>query len=141
MGRWIANMLQLSRKVYGALAIGLMLGAVPLAAGRDLPGGAQLLLGATASAAGPATGINRETKADRSAALTRPGVATHTISLQLNGLADTSVLVRMPVVARNGSSAPSLIKSGSGKPIVACEPVVSVLTEVAKLLQPGRCVT
>jgi len=134
-------MLQLSRKLYGALAIGLMLGAVPLAAGRDLAGGAQLLLGATASAAAPATGINREAKADRSAGLVRLGVATHTISLQLNGLANTSVLVRMPVAARNGSSAPSLIKSGSGKTIVACEPVVSVLTEVAKLLQPGRCVT
>jgi hypothetical protein len=132
-------MLQLPRKVYGALAIGMMLVAVPLAAGRDLAGG--VLLGATASAAAPATGINREIKADRSAALIRPGVATHTISLQLNGLANTSVLVRMPVAARNGSSAPSLIKSGSGKTIVACEPVVSVLTEVAKLLQPGRCVT
>jgi hypothetical protein len=28
-----------------------------------------------------------------------------------------------------------------GRTAVACEPVVSVLTEVAKLLQPGRCVT
>jgi hypothetical protein len=136
-------MLQPSPKVYGALAIALMLGAVPLAAGRDLAGGAQLLLGATASAAAPASGINREAKADRSAAIARSQVATRTISLQLNGLTDTSVLVRMPVAngARNGSFAPSLIKSGGGKPTVACEPVVSVLTEVAKLLQPGRCIT
>ena len=27
------------------------------------------------------------------------------------------------------------------KPTIACEPMVSSLTEVAKLLQPGRCVT
>jgi|SRR5215212_316302 len=143
MGRWITNMLQPSREVYGAIAIALMLGAVPLAAGRDLAGGAQLLLGATASVAVPATGINREAKADRSVGVARPRVATHTISLQLTGLADTSVLVRMPVAngPRNGSSAPSMIKSGSGKPTFACEPVVSVLTEVAKLLQPGRCIT
>ena len=33
------------------------------------------------------------------------------------------------------------MNSGSRKTAVACEPVVSVLTEVAKLLQPGRCVT
>jgi len=32
-------------------------------------------------------------------------------------------------------------KPGDRKMTVACEPVVSVLTEVAKLLQPGRCVT
>jgi hypothetical protein len=28
-----------------------------------------------------------------------------------------------------------------GRPTIACEPMVSSLTEVAKLLQPGRCVT
>jgi hypothetical protein len=36
-------------------------------------------------------------------------------------------------------AAPAFAKPG--KTAVACEPVVSVLTEVAKLLQPGRCVT
>jgi hypothetical protein len=43
--------------------------------------------------------------------------------------------------ARNGSSAPALTRSGDRKMMVACEPVVSVLTEVVRLLQPGRCVT
>ncbi len=45
--------------------------------------------------------------------------------------------------ARNGPAAlPSLFKSGDRrKATVACEPMVSVLTEVAKQLQPGRCVT
>ena len=64
-----------------------------------------------------------------------------TISLQFNGLADTSVLVRVPVAqaSRPSSFAPSWTRSG--KRAVACEPVVSVLTEVAKQLEPGRCVT
>ena len=44
----------------------------------------------------------------------------------------------MPATAR----APSLFNSGDRrKATVACEPMVSVLTEVAKQLQPGRCVT
>jgi hypothetical protein len=42
---------------------------------------------------------------------------------------------------RSGSSAPLLTKSGDRKATVACEPPVSVLTEVAKRLQPGRCIT
>jgi hypothetical protein len=70
-------------------------------------------------------------------------VPTRTISIRLDGLSDTSVLVRVPVAmaARNSSSAPALTKSGDRKLTVACEPVVSVLTEVARQLQPGRCVT
>jgi hypothetical protein len=42
---------------------------------------------------------------------------------------------------RNRPPAPGLTKPGDRKLRVACEPVVSTLTEVAKLLQPGRCVT
>ena len=91
----------------------------------------------------PATSINRAGKADRAAGVARSDVPTRTISLQLNGLADTSVLVRVPVAQapRNGAFIPSLMRSGDTKPTVACEPVVSVLTEVAKQLQAGRCVT
>ena len=130
-------MSQLSRGIFGAVAIALTLGAVPLAAGRDLAGEAKTLLGLS-----PA-GINREAKADRPVDVARSSFPTRTISLKLNGLADTSVLVRVPVAqaGRSGSSAPSWLKPGTGKRAVACEPVVSVLTEVGKLLQPGRCVT
>ena len=66
-------------------------------------------------------------------------------SLRVDGVADTSVLVRVPVAKEAASetrarpAAPALMKPG--KTAVACEPMVSVLTEVAKLLQPGRCVT
>ena len=133
-------MFQVSRGVYGAAAIALALGAIPLAAGRDLADGAQLLLTSAANNVTrdvPASAVNRDAKADRSARMI--GAPTDTISLRLDDLPGMSVLVRLPVAkpARDGSST----KSGSGRPKVACEPVVSVLTEVAKLLQPGRCVT
>ncbi len=88
------------------------------------------------------TAINRIAKADRAALLPAP-VQTRTIALRLDALADTSVLVRIPVAkaARNAPSTPMINKSGDRKLAVACEPPVSVLSEVAKLLQPGRCVT
>ncbi len=138
-------MSQTSRGIFGAVAIALTLGAVPLAAGRDLPGSLRdRLQDRLQNPWGtPVTGINRAAKADRAAGVARPDLSMRTISFQLNGLADTSVLVRVPVAqaARTGASAPSLMKTGDGKPTFACEPAVSVLTEVAKLLQPGRCVT
>jgi hypothetical protein len=130
-------MSNLSRGIFGAVAVALTLSAVPLAAGRDLAGDAKTLLGMS-----PA-GINREAKADRPADVTRSTLTTRTISLMLNGFADTSVLVRVPVAQARGkaSSAPSWLKPATEKRAVACEPVVSVLTEVAKLLPSGRCVT
>jgi hypothetical protein len=133
-------MSQISKAIFGALAISVACGAVQLAFGHDLTG-----TQVTASAA-PETGINRAAKADRDAV--KPASApTQTVALHLNGMPDTSVLVRMPAAkvavkdeARD-RPAPSMMKSGGHKTAVACEPVVSVLTEVAKLLQPGRCVT
>jgi hypothetical protein len=85
--------------------------------------------------------INRATKADRGA-LRAAQRQTETITIRTIGLADTSVVVRVPVVreeVRNRPAPPA--KPGPSKMTVACEPPVSVLTEVAKLLQPGRCVT
>jgi len=117
-------MSQLSRGIFAALAISLTCGAVQLASGRDLTRGPQSSVNAPQTASN--ISINRTAKADRLAPVAGSAVSTQTISLRLDALADTSILVRMPAAkeARNGS-----------------EPVVSVLTEVAKLLQPGRCVT
>ncbi|MEA2911718.1 MAG: hypothetical protein QOJ15_3799, partial [Bradyrhizobium sp.] len=72
-----------------------------------------------------------------------PASQTQTISLRLDALAATSVLIRIPVAqaAREGTSARPIATSPNRKLTVACEPVVSVLTEVARQLQPGRCVT
>jgi hypothetical protein len=130
-------MSQLSRGILSAVAVSLTLGAAQFALGHDLSGRQQV------SAGTPEADVNRAGKADRAARVIESGVQTQTISLRLDGLADTSVLVRVPVAeaSRSGSSARSWMKSGNGKMAVACEPVVSVLTEVAKQLQPGRCVT
>jgi len=137
-------MSQISKAIIGALAISVACGAVQLAFGHDLTGfGAGL---GRASSAAPESGVNRAAKADRGSF--KPASAqTQTVVLRLNGLPDTSVLVRMPAAKAALSEeagdrpAPSLLESRGRKATVACEPVVSVLTEVAKLLQPGRCVT
>jgi hypothetical protein len=130
-------MSQFSRGIFAALAVSLTLGVAQFALGRDLSGDL------AASAGTPTTAINRTAKADRAAGAAMAPTPTQTISLRLNGITDTSVLVRIPVAqaASKGSSAPSLLKSGNGKMTVACEPAVSVLTEIAKQLAPGRCVT
>jgi hypothetical protein len=141
------NMLQLSgtalaRGILGVFAIALSFGAVQLASGRDLANPLNSL-DQTNPAGSSAAAVNRAAKADRAAVMTGLGVLTQTISLRLIDLADTSVLVRVRVVGegRSNSSAPSATKSGDRKLMVACEPAVSVLTEVFKQLEPGRCVT
>ena len=127
--------------ILGTLAISLSLGAAQYASGSDLVGLARQSTAVSAQGTPDAT-INREAKADRADA-PRNTFQTKTISVSVDGLSDTSILVRVPVArkeARNTSPAPVLTKKPVGR-TVACEPVVSVLTEVAKQLQPGRCVT
>ena len=137
-------MSQIHKGIFGSLAIALTLGAVQLAFAHDLLGGRQT------TAAAPETGVNRVTKSDRASVPASPG-QTQTIALRHDGVSDTSVLVRLPVAkeaakettkaVRNGPTTPPASKPAEKKITVACEPPVSVLTEVAKLLEPGRCVT
>jgi hypothetical protein len=139
-------MSKVSRGILGVIAISLAFGAV--AWGRDLAG--------TRKPAGtPDATINRAAKADRAtAAGAGSALQTRTISLRLDSLSDTTVVIRLPAAkmpaAKEASdkeasdqarSIPSLIKPSYRKAAVACEPPVSVLTEVAKRLEPGRCVT
>ncbi|MEA2908013.1 MAG: hypothetical protein QOJ15_94 [Bradyrhizobium sp.] len=125
--------------ILGALAVSVSLGAAQYASGSDLVGMARQ---STAAATAPEAAINRQAKADRAVAPAN-ALQTRTISVSVDGLSDTSILVRVPVAhkeARNIPPAPRL----SNQPVartVACEPIVSVLTEIAKQLQPGRCVT
>jgi hypothetical protein len=123
----------LSKRIFGAAAVMLTFGAVQFASGRDLTGVPQV------PAASSEAGINRAAKTDRAPSVVGSSAQTRTISLRFNGLVDTSVLLRVPVAQATRPSS-SLFKGVSERK-VACEPVVSVLTEVAKLLQPGRCVT
>ncbi|NOJ41689.1 hypothetical protein [Bradyrhizobium australiense] len=132
-------MSQIFKAILAALAVTGTLGAVQLASGHDLTSRLQL----TATPNG--TDINRAAKADRAAVKAAAG-QTETITIRTVGLDDTSVVVRVPVVqeeARNRSAPPAKpdTKPGKSQTAIACEPPVSVLTEIAKLLQPGRCVT
>ncbi len=134
--------------VFGALAASLTLGAVQLASGHDLTRG---LLTTSSN-------VNRATKGDRAAALMV--APTKTVALHLSQFADTTFLLRLPSAAAQSSmtrqdagntgASPSLPqqlittendKRSVMRQPIACEPSVSVLTEIAKRLQPGRCIT
>lgn len=134
-------MSQISNGIIAALAVSATLGAVQFASGHDLIGRLQV------AAATPEQGVNRAAKANRDVSKVAAG-QERTIVLRFKELADTSVLVRVLSAqsakeeARNRPVAPvAPLKSRKSKNAVACEPPVSVLTEVAKLLEPGRCVT
>jgi hypothetical protein len=141
------RMSQKSKVIFAALAAAATLGAVQIAAGEaastaNLADRFQAL-----SDPQGAAGINRTAKTDREPKVLGANEG-RTVLLKVESLADTSVLVRIPVQkeARNLRPAPTpapAAKPGdkAKKMTVACEPVVSVLTEVAKLLQPGKCVT
>jgi hypothetical protein len=122
--------------VTSTIALSAIFGAVQFASGHDLT--SRLKASATASA----QGVNRAAKTDRNARLaTAPSPqSTQTISFRVDRLADTSVLVRIPR-PQEAKPAPMLIKSEDQKAKLACEPMVSVLTDIAKRLGPGRCVT
>jgi hypothetical protein len=140
-------MFQLQKVFLGAVAIAATLGAVQvgavqLASGHDLADRWQAVAGTTDK---PGQNVNRAGKADRAAEVRPAAAQTRTVSMRLNDLADTSVLLRVPAVIEFGKAKPPALlqnqKQGRNKPTIACEPMVSSLTEVAKLLQPGRCVT
>lgn len=129
-------MSQIIKGIFGALAVTLAFGALQFASGHDLVGRQTVNLA-------PETGVNRTAKADR-VAVVPSAIPTQTIALRFDSLADTSILLRVPVVkseARPRPTPPQVTRSGVRKATVACEPVVSVLTEVAKRLEPGRCIT
>src|SRR5262249_6379271 len=90
-----------------------------------------------------APAINRAAKADRGAVLPEATIATRTISIHVAKIPDTSVLVRVPMTHQARSAPPPslFLRAKETKNTVACEPSVSVLTEIAKQLQPGRCIT
>lgn len=128
-------MSQIHKAFFGAAAIALTLGAMQFAFGHDLADRWQAVTDK------PADMVNRSAKADRLTNLKPAAIPTRTVSLRLNALPDTSVLLRVPRAEARNVKPPVLPQSKSRRPTIACEAVVSSLTEVAKLLQPGRCVT
>lgn len=114
------------------------------AAGSNLdtltPNDARLQISTTLAA----TSINRLAKADRSE-VSQNAAKGRTLTFQLPELPATTVAVRIWEAA-GMISAPQPVASSKRtgekrRQTVACEGVVSALTEVAKHLEPGRCVT
>jgi hypothetical protein len=141
-------MLQMQKVFLGVVAIAATLGAVQvgavqLASGHDLADRWQAVADRPTQDAGH--NVNRSGKADRFADVKQAPVPTRTVSMRLNDLAETSVLLRVRAVIETGNAKPPVLlqnrKQSPKRPTIACEPMVSSLTEVAKLLQPGRCVT
>jgi hypothetical protein len=142
-------MSNIRRGILSVAAIAVTFGAAQFAFGEDLTVGMR-------TAGIPQLGIDRSAKADRAAVFAEPVAPTQTISIQVDRVPETSVLVRIPRAqvspgrgdagnatqgsAPQGNAGPQQIKE-QRKATVACEPVVSVLTEIAKSLQPGRCIT
>lgn len=134
--------------ISGVLALSLISGAAEFALGRDLPPAAEYAeyhapMSSSMSSSSPVEGapsINRGSKADRAAGPAGSPALMRTISLQLTAFSDTTFLVRIPVAAGTPPATRAPARSTIRRSMVACEPVVSVLTEVAKQLEPGRCV-
>jgi hypothetical protein len=130
-----ATMLRVSAGVLGALALMAPFGAMHFASGRDL---------AAKENVNPA--VNRAGKADRGV-VRAPHVEGRTVSIRLERLPDASIVIRIPendhMVAGGRVTKPRSRRAPSSraKRTIACEPVVSLLTDIAKQLQPGRCIT
>jgi hypothetical protein len=143
-------MSRLSTGLLGLLAVSLVSGAAQLALGQDLDAftvarrdptmGSASGRDQLAHSAGNLS-VNRAAKADRATGSSGPATRTKTVSLRLNGFSDTSFLFRVPIFDGSATSKSGAAKPGARNPMVACEPVVSILTEIAGQLGPGRCVT
>ncbi len=134
--------------ISGALTLSLISGAAELARGRDLSPAigsfaptAQAHPLSSSSLVDGISSVNRASKSDRAAALAGSPASTQTVSLKLEASSDMSILVRIPVAAAAGSPGAAPAKPAIRKLMVACEPAVSVLNEVAKRLEPGRCLS
>jgi hypothetical protein len=137
-------MSRLTTGISGAVALVLISGAAQFALGRDLGRDLGMSPVDRPSFGSPAAGtsaVNRGAKTDRATGPAGSPAVTRTVSLKLSGFSDTTFLLRVPVTSAAPTAVSSTAKRVAPKPAVACEPMVSVLTEVAKQLEPGRCVT
>ena len=137
----------ISTGALGLIAASLAFGGVQFGMASDggvvraVPGNAMLQQNVSHDVA---FAVNRGAKADRDP-IASAQVDTVTLSFQVPGLKDGSVAMRLPTAEAirlrppaNNAKATSTMRR---KATLACEPVVSVLTDVAKQLEPGRCIT
>jgi len=141
-------MSQIRKAFFGAAAVTLALGAVQLASGQDLLSHWRSIserpnhIPSHVATTHVASYVNRSDKSDRLADPKIAVVPSRTVALRLNDLANTSVVLRVPPAqARTTKPPPVLLQNHIVAPTLACEPMVSALTEIVRLLQPGRCVT
>ncbi len=140
-------MARISTSLLGAAAAVLALSGAHLemASGNDLGSFGMRHGNAALIAPGGAPEINRSGKGDRDVVTVPSRQSLRTVSIQVDQLAHTSVLIRVPADQVRGDSTPAPaarpVKPNSSRRMIACEPVVSGLTEVAKVLDSGRCVT
>lgn len=131
-------MSKVSSLVLGIVAGVTMFGAIQFASGNDLRG---TLTVADKTAV---SGVNRAAKSDRGAQITAQNEQGQTVSFRVQGLSNMSVLLRLEGTPAKNEAATSRAIPMNPKPqsaAVGCEPPVSVLSEMAKILQPSRCVT
>ena len=123
--------------VFGGLHLEIAAGR---ALDRPVPDDARLQTGTQIAA----TGINRSAKRDRDG-VSVSSAEGRTITFQHPDLPSTTVALRLweTAGAVKNRPAPKTKKGPDERPrqTVACESVVSGLTEVAKQLEAGRCVT
>ena len=133
--------------ILGGAAMALMMGAMQFASGSDLRATVVPVNAAEASQVN-SEAVNRSAKADR-AQVTASQDAGRTLSFRVHSLPDTSLLLRVAptpvkvekIIRSEVAAAQRAFKATAEKSAVACEPPVSVLTDIAKLLEPGRCLT
>lgn len=135
-------MSNLSNGILGALAAAITLGAMQLAFGNDLSDTVLNRHDRMQAMAESHSPINRGAKADRVAGVRHSLGQSKTLSFQVDHMPDTLVLVRVSAVRIEPAISDKMTKTATAKKsTLACEPVVSVLTDVAKVLEPGRCLT
>jgi hypothetical protein len=88
--------------------------------------------------ANTASTVNREAKADRAAGAAIDGRSV-TMAFEVPALPNTTLIVRVPTENAANTPPKSPERSSPARRTTACEPSVSVLTAVAKQLQPSRC--
>lgn len=120
-----------SARFLAALAVTLSLSAIHLESGH------------WAARDASAAAVHRAVKSDLGTV--PPHASSRTVSMQLESLPRMSIVLRIP--ESSGSDVGSAKRDVQRAPArqtkrrIACEPVVSALTDIAKRLQPGRCVT
>lgn len=127
-------MFQTSAAFLAGLAATLSLGAVHLESGHQ------------AASPDANAAVYRAVKSDLGI-VPSPHAIGRTISIRMESLPRMSIVFRIPrspgrevndhTTKQDSHHAPAM----QVKRTIACEPVVSTLTDVAKQLQPGRCVT